>query len=168
MVFNLRDKFFVEQVEVGRHAETAVILVAARASGNLGQFRRCQVTVAAPVKFAPLGKCHMVDIHIQPHANGIGGDQKIHLARLIHGNLRVARARAQPAHHDSRPAALLADHLGDGINIVGGKGGNGRPAGQAREFLGTVPAQFGKPRAALDRRVEQVFQNRRHGGCAEQ
>ncbi|GIR46329.1 MAG: hypothetical protein CM15mP55_3050 [Hyphomicrobiales bacterium] len=83
MVFNLRDKFFVEQVEVGRHAETAVILVAARASGNLGQFRRCQVTVAAPVKFAPLGKCHMVDIHIQPHANGIGGDQKIHLARLI-------------------------------------------------------------------------------------
>ena len=79
MVFNLRDKFFVEQVEVGRHAETAVILVAARASGNLGQFRRCQVTVAA-VKFARLVKGNMVNIHIEPHANGICGDQKIHLA----------------------------------------------------------------------------------------
>ena len=110
----------------------------------------------------------MVDIHVQPHANGIGGDQKIHLARLIHGNLGIARARAQTAHHDGCAAALLADNLGNGVNIVGGKRGDGRPARQAREFLGTVPTQFGKPRAALDRRVEQVFQNRRHGGCAEQ
>ena len=168
MVFNLGDQLFVEQGEIGRHAEAAVIFVAARASGNLGQFRRGQVAVAAPVKFAPLGKCHMVDIHVQPHADGIGGDQKIHLARLIHGNLGIARARAQPAHHDGRPAALLANNLGDGINIVGGKSGDGRAARQAREFLGAVPAQFGKARAAFDRTVEQIFQNRRHGGRAEQ
>ena len=95
--------------------------------------------MAAPVKFAPLGKRHMVDIHVQPHANGIGGDQKIHLARLIHGNLGIARARAQTAQHDGCAAALLADNLGNGVNIVGGKRGDGRPARQAREFLGTVP-----------------------------
>ena len=34
--------------------------------------------------------------------------------------------------------------------------------GGAGEVSGHRSAQFGKPQAALDRRVEQVFQNRRH------
>ena len=168
MVFDLRHQLLVEQRKIGGHAEAAVIFVASGASGYLGEFRRAEVAVAAPVKFAPLGECHMVDIHVEPHADGIGGDEKINLARLIHRDLRVARARAQAAHHHGRPAALLADHFGDGIDIVGGKRGNGRTARQTRELLGTVPTQFGKPRAAFNRRIEQVFQNRRHGRCPEQ
>ena len=35
----------------------------------------------------------VVDIQVQPHADGIGGDQIIHIAILIHRHLRIARAR---------------------------------------------------------------------------
>ena len=75
--------------------------------------------MTSPVKFARLGKGDMVHIHVKPHANRIGGDQKIHFARLIHLNLCIAGARRKPAHHNRRSAALLANNLGNGVNIIG-------------------------------------------------
>ena len=39
------------------------------------------------------GKRDMMNIHIQPHANRICGNQEIHISILIHLNLFIARAR---------------------------------------------------------------------------
>ena len=60
----------------------------------------------------------MIDIKVKPHADGIGGDQIVDLAILIHFNLRIARARGKRAHHHGCTAFLTADQLGDGIYIL--------------------------------------------------
>ena len=48
----------------------------------------------------------MLNIKVEAHADGVRRDEIIHLTRLIHVHLSVARTWAQRAHHDSRPAAL--------------------------------------------------------------
>ena len=107
--------------------------MATGASGNLRQLgQRSEVAVLPPVKFAPLGKGYMVDIHVQPHADGIGRNQKINLAGLIHLNLRIAGAWAQASHHHGGPAALLTNDFGNGIDIFGRKSRHGRASWQAR------------------------------------
>ena len=49
----------------------------------------------AAVEFAKAGEGNMVDIHVQAHPDRVGGDQVIHLARLIQLDLRIARSRRQ-------------------------------------------------------------------------
>ena len=93
--------------------------MAPRATRDLGQFGGRKLTVMAAVEFAALGEGHMVDIHVQTHTNSVGGDQKIDLAGLIHFDLSVSGARAQAAHNNGGPAALLAHDLGNGIDIIG-------------------------------------------------
>ena len=77
----------------------------------------------------------MVQIHVEAHADGIGRDQIIDIARLVQRNLGVARARAERAHHYRRSAALAADHLGQPIDIVGRERDRGRAARQAAQFF---------------------------------
>ena len=38
----------------------------------------------------------MIDVEIEPHADGVGGDQIIHVARLVERDLRVARGDSAP------------------------------------------------------------------------
>ena len=59
----------------------------------------------------------MINIQIQPHADGIGGHQKIDIAVLIQFHLCIAGARGQRPHHHRRAAPLAADQFGDGIHI---------------------------------------------------
>ena len=61
----------------------------------------------------------MVDVEVEPHADGVGGDEIIDVARLVERNLRVARARRQRAQHHRGATTLAADQLGDGIDLVG-------------------------------------------------
>ena len=63
----------------------------------------------------------MVHIQIEAHANGVCGDKIIHIAVLIHLNLRIARARAQGPHDHCRPALLASQQLGDSIDVVDAK-----------------------------------------------
>ena len=79
--------------------------------------------MVAAIKFAALGEGDVVDIHIQAHPNGVGRDQKIDFARLVHFDLCVSCARAQAAHDHGGPAALLAHNFGNRIHIIGGEGG---------------------------------------------
>ena len=89
----------------------------------------------------------MIDIHVEAHADGVGGDQKIHLARLIEGDLGVAGPGRERTHHHRGAAALAADQFGDGVDIVGREGDHGGAPGQAGQFLRTGIGQAGKPLA---------------------
>ena len=66
----------------------------------------------------------MVDIHVDPHADGIRCHDVIDIAGLIEGCLRVARARGQCPHDNGGPAALAAilralpRELAVGISVV--------------------------------------------------
>ena len=125
--------------------------------------------MAAAIKFARLGKGDMVNIHVQPHTNGICRDQKIDLAGLIHLNLGIAGARRKPAHHNRRAAALLANNLGNGINIIRRKSGDGAAPWQARQLMRAAPAQPRKPRPRLNIfGAQKLAQNRCHCGGAQQ
>jgi hypothetical protein len=61
----------------------------------------------------------MVDVHVEAHADGVGGHEVVDLAGLVQRDLGVAGARAERAHHHRRAAALAADQLGDGVDLVG-------------------------------------------------
>ena len=64
----------------------------------------------------------MVDIHVQPHSDRIGGDQEVDLA-----------GGAAPA---------PAQQLGDGVDRLGREGDDGTPPRQAREFGRTGMGQL--------------------------
>ena len=122
------DRFLVQGADVGGGAEGARVHVPSGAPGDLGQFRRCQFAHALPVELPRGGEGHVVDVHVEPHADGVRGHQVVHVAGLIHGDLGVAGARAQGAEHHRRAAALPAHHLGDGVDV----GGRERDRGAAR------------------------------------
>ena len=59
----------------------------------------------------------MPQIEIKPHANSIGGNQKIDITILIEINLCIPGARAEPPHHHRRAATLAPDKFSNLINI---------------------------------------------------
>ena len=75
-------------------AEAAVALVAPGAAGDLRHFGDRQAAVAAAVEFLEAGEGDMGDVHVEAHADGVGGDQIIDLAALEHRHLGVAGRRA--------------------------------------------------------------------------
>ena len=85
--------------EIGRQglhcagdAERAVVHVAAGAAGDLAKLACRQLAVHLAVEFAHSGEGHVVYVEVEPHADGIGGHQKVDVARLIERHLGIARA----------------------------------------------------------------------------
>src|SRR3546814_15861237 len=76
-----------------------VLLVAPGAPGDLRHFRDGQPPQPAAVEFLQGCEGDMADIEVQPHADRVGGDEIVDLARLEHRDLRVAGARGQRPHH---------------------------------------------------------------------
>ena len=85
-------------------AETAVLLVPPGASGDLRHFRYGQAADPAAVEFLQAREGDMLDVKVQPHADRVGGDEIVDLARFEHCDLRVARLGAERP-HDHRRAA---------------------------------------------------------------
>ncbi|KAK0358965.1 hypothetical protein LTR94_033198, partial [Friedmanniomyces endolithicus] len=117
-------------------AEGAVTVVAPRAAGDLRHLRDGQAAAATPVEFVQPGKGDMRDIHVEPHADRIGGDEIVDLARLEHLDLCVAGARGKRPHHHRGASAQTAQHFGDGVNLLGREGDDRRALGQPADLLG--------------------------------
>ena len=145
--------FLVDGLGIGGRAEGAVVHVAPGAAGDLGQFGRGQVARDAAVELAGLGEGDMVDVHVQAHADGVGGDQIVDLAGLVHGDLGVAGARAQGAEHHGGAAAVAADHLGDGIDVGGREGDHRRAGRQTGDLARTGVGQGREPGPGLEGRL---------------
>ncbi len=119
MALDPLDQIFVEWRTFAGFAERPVAGEASSAPGDLGDFVGAQIAPMAPVELAARSEGDMIDIHVQPHADGVGGDQEVHLSVLIERHLRVAGARGKRAHHHRRAAAMTAQQLGDGVNFLG-------------------------------------------------
>ena len=81
VVFQRLDGFGVEGRAAAGRAEGAVAHVAAGAAGDLAEFRRVELAEAEAVEFLVRGEGHVVHVEVEPHADGVGGDQVIDVAR---------------------------------------------------------------------------------------
>ena len=135
MVLDGIDQFVGKWRHRVRDAKGAVAQMTPGAPGNLADFRRIQFAELKSVIFAVSGKGDMIDIQIEAHADGVGGDEEIDIAILVQFDLLVAGARAERAENHGRAAALPADQFGDRIDLMGGEGDDRRPARQAGQFF---------------------------------
>ena len=63
---------------------------------------------------------------------------------------------------------MAADQLGNGIDLLGGKGDHGGAARQARQFARAHKCEFGKARAGFDMGGWQQFRDEGAGGFRAQ
>ena len=110
MVLDRLDDLGIELVELGRGAERAVAHVAAGAAGDLRDLGRAEAARRAAVELDDAGEGDMVQIHVEAHADRVGRDQVIDLARLEEPDLRVpARAGSRrPAPRRCRRAGAAS------------------------------------------------------------
>ena len=129
------DELLVEGRAASRRAEGAVLGVPAGAAGDLAELGGVEPAVVPAVELAVSGEGDVIDVEVQPHADGVGGDDVVDVAGLVHVDLGVAGARRQGAQHHGSAAALAADPLGDGVDLLRREGDDGRARRQARNLL---------------------------------
>ena len=160
MALDLLDHLLRQGRAFARHAEGAIAHAPARAAGDLRGLLRGQLAGRMAVELVQAGEGHMVHIHVQPHADGVGRHQEIHLAVLVHLHLGIAGARAEATHHHGASATAAADGLGDGIDFGGRESDHGAAGRQARQLGGAGIFQLGQagPRLDLDLRHQALQQ----------
>ena len=87
-------------------------------TGNLCKLWRTQTPGQRAIEFDRSSESDMVNVHIQPHADRVGGDEIINVSGLIQLNLGIAGAGGQASHDNGGAAPLTPYHFGDGIYIV--------------------------------------------------
>ncbi|MNJ44801.1 hypothetical protein D3C77_398670 [compost metagenome] len=169
MLDHLFDQVLVQLLRLAGDAEGPVAQVTPRSPGDLADLGGVQPAGAPPVELPQSGEGHMVHVHVQPHADGVGGDQEVDLARLEQLDLGVAGARAQGPHDHRRPAPLAAQQFGDGVDLLGREGDHGAAAGQAGQLLRPGVAQGREPLARHDLRIgnQRAHQRRHRPGAQE-
>ena len=85
---------WIKRPLLGGSAESTIAHMPTRAPRNLRDLGSVEPAQSTAVEFADSGEGNMVEIHVQPHADRVRGDEIIDLARLEHADLRVARAGA--------------------------------------------------------------------------
>ena len=125
MRLDLSDQIIIQRIARCGDAEGSVRAIASGAAGDLTDLLSAQGANALAVELGGSGESHMVDIHVEAHADGVGGHQEIDLAGLIERDLGIARARRERAHHHRRPAALATDQFGDRVDRLGRKRDHG-------------------------------------------
>jgi hypothetical protein len=150
-------------------AKRAVAQMAAGTARDLAELRGRKLPVGKTVELPVLGKGDMVDIEIEPHADGVGGHQVIDVTVLVELHLRVAGARAQRPQHDRRPAALTPHQFGDRVNLVGRKRHDRRAPRQPRDLLRACVVQLRQARTLDDGHPrQQLLENAAHRCRSEQ
>ncbi len=128
-------RFGIEGPDFGCGAEGAVTHMAPRPPGNLRDLDREQSPRSASVEFGETGEGHMVDIHVEAHADRIRRYDVIDLTRLKHLDLGITGTGTERAEHDRRPAAVPPHQFGDLVNISGRECDNGAALRQPGDFF---------------------------------
>ena len=97
----------------------------AGAAGDLAELGRVEAADLVAVELAVGGEGDVVDVEVEAHADGVGGDEVVDIAVLVELDLGVAGARRERAQHHGGAAALAADQFGDGVDLVGREGDDG-------------------------------------------
>ncbi len=159
----LRQLGLERRASAGR-AEAAVAGGAAGAPGDLRELGRVELAELIAVELAVGGEGDVIDVEIEPHADGVGGNEIFDVAGLVELDLGVARARGERAEHHGGAAALAADQLGDGIDLLGGERDHGGAAGQPRDLLLAREGKLRQARPGQDMGArQQPLDHRPHG-----
>src|SRR5690606_37380624 len=110
-------KSCIKRIYLTRYAESPISQMPPSAASDLPHLRWRQISKLIAIEFSILGKSHMIDIKIKPHADGVGRNEKINITRLVKLNLGIACTRRKRAHHHRRTSALAPDQFSDGINF---------------------------------------------------
>ena len=163
------DQLGLERAAAAGGAERAVAGGAAGAAGDLRELGRRQAAELVAVELAVGGKGDVVDVEIEAHADGVGGDEVVDVAVLEHRHLRIARARRQRAEHDGGAAMLAADQLGDGVDLVGGERHDRGAPRLARDLAVAGEFELRQPRPGDHGDAgQQPLDDRAHGRGAQQ
>ena len=158
MVLDRRDLLVGKAAAVlaeAERSERTVLLVAAGAAGDLRHFGDGQPAVAAAVELLEASEGDMADVHVEAHADRVGGDQIIDLAALEHRDLRIAGRGRERAHDHGGAAAEAPKHLGERVDLLGGEGDDGGARRKARQLDAAGIAQRRKARPSDDLGVGQ-------------
>src|SRR6187551_2297106 len=93
VAFKRLHQFGLERITAAGGTERSVARRAAGTTGDLRKLARIELAELVAVELAVGGKGDVVDIEVEAHADGIGCYQVVDVARLVEGDLRVARAR---------------------------------------------------------------------------
>ena len=107
-------------------AEAAVGLIATGAARDLSELRRLEGTRLASVELVQIGEGDVDEVEVQPHTDGVGGDHVIDLARLVHRDLGVARARRERAEDHRHPTTPSLEPLRDFVHTRHAESHHGR------------------------------------------
>ena len=122
-----------------------------------------------PSNFPQRGEGDMVYIHVEAHADGIGGNDVLDLSCLVHGDLRVARAWRQRSEDHSPAAALAAQEFREFVDIRDGEGDDSAARWQACQFAESRVGEIGEPGPDDKTRIrEKCLDGRTHGGGSHQ
>ena len=101
------------------------------------------------VELAQGGEGDVVHVHVQAHADRVGGDQEVDLLVLVECHLGVAGARREPPHHHRAATAAAADQFGDRIDIGRAERHHGGSRRQADQLHRAGVAQLRHARAGF-------------------
>ena len=93
MAFQRLHQFGLKRIAAAGRAESTVARGAAGAAGDLAEFGRIELAEFLTVELTVGCKCDVIDVEIESHADGVGGDQVIDVAGLEQLDLGVAGAR---------------------------------------------------------------------------
>jgi hypothetical protein len=158
-----------EVAQVGGGAECPVANVAARSARDLADFRGMELPRTDAVVFGERGERHVVEVEVQAHADGVGGDEMIHFARLIQAHLGVAGSGGEGAENERRASRLRAQALCYRVQLREGEHDQGAPPRRALEFVGSDMSKRREPWARQDlRRGHESAQQGPYGVRAEE
>ena len=100
-----REGAVLDRLDLARLEWLAAIGGAERASGHvspgpagdLRHLRHAQAAMLRAVELGELGEGDVGHVHVEAHADGVGGHQMLDLAGLVHRERGVARARREGA-----------------------------------------------------------------------
>src|SRR5262249_22215329 len=95
VAFKSMNEFGVERFAAPGGAKAAVTGGAAGTAGDLGGFGRVEPAELVAVKLAVGGEGDVIDVEVEAHADGVGGDKIVYVAGLVELDLGVAGARRQ-------------------------------------------------------------------------
>ena len=140
-------------------AERAVVQVTAGPARDLTELDEVEVAARAAVELGELGEGDVVDVEVQPHADGVGGHEEVDLAALVEGDLGVAGAGGQGAEHHRGAAAARPHPLGEVVDPGHREGDDGGARRQPADLQAAPVAQGREPGVAAD---GHVGHHRRH------
>ena len=150
-------------------AEGAVGEVAPGAAGDLAHLGGGELAEAGAVVLPVRREGDVVDVEVEAHPDGIGCDEVVHVARLVHLDLGVAGPGGERAEHHCGAPALTPDQLGNGVDLLGRERDDRGAPGQARQPLLPREGQLREPRPGRGVDVgDQVLNQRQHGRGADQ